>query len=88
MEVSAPAGDPLQELFEEINALNRKRTPRFLEDEGWSAVAKIGTDDPTIFSAYLRTLRWNTATAADRDLLQAPFRAGIHQDPYQAPSPA
>jgi len=25
VEVSAPAGDPLQELFEEIDALNRKR---------------------------------------------------------------
>jgi hypothetical protein len=25
MEVSAPAGDPLQELFEEIDALNWKR---------------------------------------------------------------
>jgi hypothetical protein len=25
IEVSAPAGDPLQELFEEIDALNRKR---------------------------------------------------------------
>jgi hypothetical protein len=54
-----------------------------LGDEGWSALAKNGTDNPTVFSAYLRTLRWNTATAADRDLLQAPFRAGIHQDPYQ-----
>ena len=38
---------------------------------------------PSVFSAYLRTLRWNTATAADRDLFQAPFRAGIHQDAYQ-----
>ena len=44
---------------------------------------KLGTDDPAVFSAYLRTLRWNTATAADRDLFQAPFRAGIHLDPYQ-----
>ena len=26
MEVSAPADDPLQQLFEEIDALNRKRT--------------------------------------------------------------
>jgi superfamily II DNA or RNA helicase len=54
-----------------------------LSDEDWAAVAKNGTDDPTAFSAYLRTLRWNTATAADRDLFQAPFRAGIHQDAYQ-----
>jgi superfamily II DNA or RNA helicase len=54
-----------------------------LEDEGWANVAKLGTDDPNVFSAYLRTLRWNTATAADRDLFQSPFRAGIHQDAYQ-----
>jgi len=54
-----------------------------LHDEGWETVAKLGTDDPKVFSAYLRTLRWNTATAADRDLFQAPFRAGIHQDAYQ-----
>jgi len=51
--------------------------------EGWANVSKVGTDDPSVFSAYLRTLRWNTATAADRDLFQAPFRAGIHQDAYQ-----
>jgi SNF2 family DNA or RNA helicase len=54
-----------------------------LGDEGWASVARLGTDDPTVFSAYLRTLRWNTATAADRDLFQAPFRAGIHLDAYQ-----
>jgi SNF2 family DNA or RNA helicase len=54
-----------------------------LKDEGWASVARLGTDDPSVFSAYLRALRWNTATAADRDLFQAPFRAGIHQDAYQ-----
>src|SRR5271163_5130051 len=54
-----------------------------LGDEGWASVAKLGTDDPSVFSAYLRALRWNTATAADRDLFQAPFRAGIHLDAYQ-----
>src|SRR6202011_1932128 len=54
-----------------------------LGDEGWASVANLGTDDPSVFSAYFRTLRWNTATAADRDLFQAPFRAGIHLDAYQ-----
>jgi len=39
-----------------------------LVDEGWANVSKPGTDDPSVFSAYLRTLRWNTATAADRNL--------------------
>ena len=38
---------------------------------------------PTVFAAYIRALRWNTATAADRDLFQAPFRAGIRLDAYQ-----
>src|SRR5260221_2237026 len=54
-----------------------------LGDEGWASVANQGTDDPSVFSAYFRALRWNTATAADRDLFQAPFRAGMHQDAYQ-----
>jgi hypothetical protein len=49
-----------------------------LKDEGRASVSQRGTDDPKVFSAYLRTLRWNTTTAADRDLFQAPFRAGIH----------
>lgn len=54
-----------------------------LGDEGWDALARSGTDDPEVFAAYLRTIRWGTATAADRDLFQAPFRAGIRLDAYQ-----
>jgi hypothetical protein len=54
-----------------------------LEDEGWQAVARDGTDDPAVFAAYFKTVRWRTATAADRDLFQAPFRAGIRLDAYQ-----
>src|SRR5260221_8192859 len=49
-----------------------------LKDEGWASVAKFGTDDPNVFSAYLRALRWNTGTAAGRGLFRAPFRAGVH----------
>ena len=54
-----------------------------LADEGGANVSRLGTDDPSVFAAYLRTLRRNTATAADRNLFQAPFRAGIQQDNYQ-----
>nr|WP_294528790.1 DISARM system SNF2-like helicase DrmD [uncultured Rhodopila sp.] len=54
-----------------------------LEDEGWQTVARDGTDNPAVFAAYLKTLTWGTATAADRDLFQAPFRAGIRLDAYQ-----
>jgi SNF2 family DNA or RNA helicase len=52
-------------------------------DSHLSMFENPGTDDPEVFSAYLRSIRWNTATAADRKLLQAPFRAGIHLDAYQ-----
>ncbi len=37
-----------------------------LGDEGWAALPQSGTDDPTIFAAYLCTLGWGTATAARR----------------------
>jgi hypothetical protein len=56
---------------------------RRLEDDFWSRLGRDGTDDPAVFAAYLRTLEWHTATAADRDLLQAPFRAGIRLEAYQ-----
>jgi hypothetical protein len=56
---------------------------RILSDDVWSRIAENGTDDAVTFAAYLRTLKWNTATAADRDLFQAPFRAGIRLDAYQ-----
>lgn len=54
-----------------------------IADSHLSVFENPGTDDPEVFSAYLRSIRWNTATAADRRLLQAPFRAGIHLDAYQ-----
>lgn len=54
-----------------------------MADSHLSLFENPGTDDPAVFSAYLSSIRWNTATAADRKLLQAPFRAGIHLDAYQ-----
>ena len=70
-------GEPLSVLWEhELDA-------RVLEDDGWSAVAKKGFDDPALFAAYLRTLSWNCVTATDPNLFQAPFRAGIRIDAYQ-----
>ena len=56
---------------------------RLLDGDAWSSIASGGTDDAAVFSAFLRTLKWNTATAADRNLFQAPFRAGIRLDSYQ-----
>jgi hypothetical protein len=54
-----------------------------LDEEGWGIVGQGLPDNPEVLAAHLRTIRWRSATAADRDLLQAPFRAGIRLDAYQ-----
>jgi len=70
-------GEELQVLWEyEIDR-------RILEEEGWADLASRGFDDPRHFAAFLNTLRWNTVTATDPNLFQAPFRAGITIDAYQ-----
>ncbi len=56
---------------------------RRLDEDPWATLGADGTDEQSVFGAWLRTIRWNTASAADRTLLQAPFRAGIRLDPYQ-----
>jgi hypothetical protein len=48
-----------------------------------SQIAHEGSDRPKVLAAHMRAIAWNTATAADRGLFQAPFRAGIRLDPYQ-----
>ena len=57
--------------------------PRLHDEEAWASLGLGGEDGPDAFSAYLRTVKWRTATATERDLFQAPFRAGIRLDPYQ-----
>lgn len=57
--------------------------PQRLDDDPWSSLGANGSDDGEVFGAYLRTVRWQSASAADRKLLQAPFRAGIRLDAYQ-----
>ena len=70
-------GEQLEVLWEaEVDAA-------VLDDNAWSGIGRGGTDDAAVFAAFLRTLKWNTATAADRNLFQAPFRAGIRLDSYQ-----
>jgi hypothetical protein len=54
-----------------------------LRQDDWSTLLGSAPEDPGTFSAYLRTITWNTASAADQRLLQAPFRAGIRLDAYQ-----
>jgi ERCC4-related helicase len=56
---------------------------RLLDEGTWAQVGKGLPDDPESLAAHLRTVRWRSASVADRDLLQAPFRAGIRLDAYQ-----
>ena len=56
---------------------------RVIDDAGWKRVGEQRFDDPDLFAAYARTVRWGCVTATDPNLLQAPFRAGIRLDPYQ-----
>src|SRR3954451_16048143 len=56
---------------------------RILEEEGWADLASRGFDEPRQFAAFLNTLKWNTVTATEPNLFQAPFRAGITIDAYQ-----
>lgn len=56
---------------------------RILEEEGWADLAARGFDSPRDFGAFLHTLRWNSVTATDPNLFQAPFRAGIKIEAYQ-----
>ena len=70
-------GEPLEVLWDAEIA------PEMLDDDSWSRVGQGSPDDPEVLAAHLRTVRWNSATAAERDLFQAPFRAGIRLDAYQ-----
>jgi hypothetical protein len=56
---------------------------RRVEDDLWLQIGRSGSDNPDVFAAHLRAVTWRSATAADRNLFQAPFRAGIRLDPYQ-----
>ena len=54
-----------------------------LDDQLWHQLGSNVPTDAKGYSAYLQSLQWNTATAADSNLFQAPFRAGIEISPYQ-----
>jgi hypothetical protein len=48
-----------------------------LDPNDWSPLLTKTFEGPQRLGAYLRSTEWRTATAADRKLFQAPFRAGI-----------
>ena len=70
-------GVPLEVLWEaEVDA-------RPAKGDAWTRVAEHGFDNPRTFAAYLHALRWNTVTATNPKLFQAPYRAGIKIEAYQ-----
>jgi ERCC4-related helicase len=70
-------GEQLEVLWDaEVGAIK-------LHHVGWKQVGLGMPDKAEVLAAHLRAIRWRSATAADRDLLQAPFRAGIRLDAYQ-----
>ena len=54
-----------------------------MTDSLWGSIGSVGTDTAATFSAWLKTVDWNSTSVADKGLFQAPFRAGIRLDPYQ-----
>ena len=64
-------GRPL-DIFWELELGARVLAP---ETHGLGAVTRL--DPPRHFAAYLHALRWNSVTATDARLFQAPFLAGI-----------
>ena len=56
---------------------------RVLDEDKWASVGVGHPDSADVLAAHIRAIRWRSATAADRDLFQAPFRAGIRLDAYQ-----
>ena len=68
-------GEPIETLWElELGA-------QVIEQETGSLGSCV--DEPRLFAAYLHALKWNSVTATDRELFQAPFRAGIMLQAHQ-----
>ena len=64
-------------------ALDAEVGAQVLDPNDWSPLVQTSFEGPERLGAYLRATQWRTASAADRKLFQAPFRAGIRLDPYQ-----
>ncbi|KAB7786369.1 DISARM system SNF2-like helicase DrmD [Methylorubrum populi] len=54
-----------------------------IDPQDWSPLLRTSFEGPDRLGAFLRATEWRTASAADRKLFQAPFRAGIRLDAYQ-----
>jgi hypothetical protein len=60
--------------------------PQILDPNDWSPLLTKTFEGPQRLGAYLRSTEWRTATAADRKLFQAPFRAGKRADAADGPA--
>jgi superfamily II DNA or RNA helicase len=56
---------------------------RIREEATLPEVSPERFDPPEALGAFLDAVRWGAVTSADRDTLQAPFRAGIDIEEYQ-----
>ncbi|MDO5894051.1 DISARM system SNF2-like helicase DrmD [Agrobacterium sp. Azo12] len=56
---------------------------QIIDPNDWSTLFQTKFEGPERLGAFLRATEWRTASAADRKLFQAPFRAGIRLDAYQ-----
>lgn len=59
----------------------REVAPRALESTSLPLPSSV--DSPEMLEAFLRALRWSSASIALGDVLQAPFRGGIQIEEYQ-----
>lgn len=64
-------------------SLDAEIDAQVIDPEDWSSLYETSFEGPERLGAYLRSTEWRTASAADRKLFQAPFRAGIRLDAYQ-----
>src|SRR3569832_118976 len=63
-------------------ALDAEVGAQVLDPNDWSPLVQTSFEGPERLGAYLRATQWRTASAADRKLIQAPFRAGSRLDAY------
>lgn len=64
-------------------ALEAEVRPQVIDPQDWGPLLHTSFEAPERLGAYLRATGWRTASAGDRKLFQAPFRAGIRLDAYQ-----
>ena len=68
---------------EDLEVLWEREIDAQLCTSSWQATLHRGFDDPSLFAAWLHTLRWSCVTSTNPNLFQAPWRAGIEVKAWQ-----